>query len=252
MQHVAAPAAEEEELVVRMNRVIETIPAKRRAVGGLAVAAALALSACAVSVTTDFLHDDRIDHTARANGPAGIIGDSVGLGLVVYGGLWTRLGQDGWGPVRSFSVLGMHAAPSSPTDSNTVARWVGTFRKEGVSPKVLVVVAGSNDVGYPGGGDAVVDASRIETAMRAIGSTPTVWTTISHPNVTFMNAWNAALKSVATRHANLHVCDWAAQLPSHPSYLEKDKVHMTVGPTGGYVAMQHYVDSCVRLATGKA
>jgi len=235
-----------------MMRAIKSIGTRRRVLGAVSVAGAILLSACAVSVTTDFLHDDRIDRTIRANGPAGIIGDSVGLGLVVYGGLWSRLGQDGWGPVRSFSVLGMHAAPSSPTDVNTVTRWIGTFRKEGTSPKVLVVVAGSNDVGYPGGGVVAVDASRIETAVRAIGTTPTVWTTISHPNAGFMNAWNAALKSVATHHANLHVCDWAAQLAVHPSYLEKDKVHMTVGPSGGYVAMQRYVAGCVRLATGKA
>jgi hypothetical protein len=169
--------------------------------------------------------------------------------LVVYGGLWTQLRQDGWGPVRAFSVLGMHAAPESKTDANTVANWITTFRREGVSPKVLVVVAGSNDVGYPGGGVVATDAAHIERAMAAIGTTPTVWTTISHPNATFMNAWNTALKSEATHHANLHVCDWAAQLATHPGYLATDKVHMTLGPLGGYAAMRAFVDGCVKAAT---
>ena len=216
----------------------------------LAAAAAVVLSACAVSITTDAIHDDRIDHAVRPNGPAAIIGDSVGLGLVVYGGIWTRLGQDGWGPVRSFSVVGMHAAAESGTDDNTVARWITTFRAQGLSPKVLVVVAGSNDVGYPSGGVVATDVARIEKAMKAIGATPTVWTTISHSNLGWMNAWNTALKDVATRHPNLTVCDWAAQLAAHPTYLAKDKVHMTLGPLGGYVAMRGFVEACVKNATG--
>jgi len=215
---------------------------------GLVLGAVVAIGACAMSITSDGLHDDRIDRTVRPNGPAAILGDSVGLGLVVSGWVWSRLSQDGWGPVRSFSVVGMHAAPESKTDVNTVAGWIGTFRREGLSPKVLVVIAGSNDVGYPAGGVVANDVLRIEKAMSAIGATPTVWTTISHPNVGFMNAWNAALRDVATRHQNLLVCDWAGQLALHPAYLAKDRVHMTLGPVGGYVAMRQFVAACVKEA----
>jgi len=219
---------------------------------GLAVASALVLSACAISITTDGLHDDRVDRTVRPKGAAAIIGDSVGMGLVVWGGLWTRLGQEGWGPVHAFTVLGMHAVPESKTDANTVATWITTFHREGLSPKVLVAVAGASDVGYPGGGVIATDAARIERAMAAIGSTTTVWTTISHPNLTFMNAWNTALKTEATHYRNLHVCDWAAQLAKHPNYLAADHVHMTLGPLGGYAAMRDYVDGCVKAATAPA
>jgi hypothetical protein len=212
------------------------------------VAIALALASCAISITTGPLHDDRIDRTVRPKGAAAIIGDSVGLGVVQSGGLWTGLRTDGFGPVRSFSVLGMHAAPESSTDVNTVVRWIATFRAEGLRPKVVVVIAGSNDVGYPFGTDVAHDAVRIEKAMAALGAVPVVWTTISHPNAVGMNAWNAALVQVATRHANLRVCDWAAQLKAHPGYLARDKVHMTLGPAGGYVAMQAFIRGCVAKA----
>ena len=205
----------------------------------------VALASCAISITSDPLHDDRIDRTARANGAAAIIGDSVGLGVVQYGGLWSRLASDGWGPVRSFAVVGMHAAPESGTDSNTVARWIDTFRSEGLNPGVVVVIAGSNDVGYPLGGDVAQDVARIEAAMAALGSVHVVWTTISHPDPALMSAWNAALADVATRHPNLEVCDWAAQVAANPGYLAPDKVHMTLGAMGGYVAMQQYIASCV-------
>jgi hypothetical protein len=143
----------------------------------------------------------------------------------------------------------MHAAPESQTDVNTVVRWITTFRREGLSPKVLVVIAGSNHVDYPAGGVVADDVLRIEKAMNAIGTTPTVWTTISHPNAVLMNAWNAALWDVATRHPNLLVCDWAGQLAIHPTYLAKDRVHMTLGPVGGYVAMRQFVAECVKRAT---
>jgi hypothetical protein len=216
------------------------------------VAIVLALASCAISITTGPLHDDRIDRTVRPKGAAAIIGDSVGLGVVQYGGLWTGLRTDGFGPVRSFSVLGMHAAPESSTDVNTVARWINTFRAEGLKPKVVAVIAGSNDVGYRFGTDVAHDVIRIEKAMAALGTVPVVWTTISHPNVTGMNAWNAALAQVASRHPNLKVCDWATQLKAHPSYLARDKVHMTLGATGGYVAMQAFIRGCVAKALAPA
>ena len=38
------------------------------------------------------------------------------------------------------------------------------------------------------------------------------------------------------------------QLAGHPEYLESDRVHMTVGPHGGYVAMSDFVAGCVAQA----
>jgi hypothetical protein len=213
------------------------------------VAVAAGLAACAISITTSNLHDDRIDRTARSKGTAAIIGDSIGYGLVLYGGLWGRLAQDGWGPVRSINVLGMHAAPETGTDGNTVAGWIGRLRAEGLVPNVVVVVAGANDVGYPFGGDFAHDVARIETALAALGSVPVVWTTIVFSNPSLMATWNAALADVATRRANLHVCDWAAQAAGNPGYLANDHIHMTLGPFGGYVAMQAYLAGCVATAT---
>jgi lysophospholipase L1-like esterase len=212
----------------------------------MALAAVVLASSCAVVVTTTRLHDDRHDFTARPKGTAIVIGDSVGYGLTVFGGITHQLAIDGWGPVRSHAQLGLHAAPESATDTNTVVHRVAAFASIGLKPKVAVLVIGANDVGYPGGGDVARNVRRIETAMRSLGQATVVWTTIVHKNAAGMNAWNAALRDVATRFPNLRVCDWAPALMRNPGWMERDHVHLTVGPHGGYVAMRNFVADCVR------
>jgi lysophospholipase L1-like esterase len=118
----------------------------------------------------------------------------------------------------------------------------------GFTPKVTVIVAGANDVGYPQANVVARNVQRIETALRAMGKTQVVWLTIIHP--VYGAAWNAALVDVDKRWANFHLCDWAAQVKAHPQYLERDGVHMTVGPKGGYVAMANFVTACARAAGG--
>jgi lysophospholipase L1-like esterase len=212
----------------------------------MALAAVVLASSCAVVVTTTRLHDDRHDFTARPKGTAIVIGDSVGYGLTVAGGIAHQLAMDGWGPVRSHAQVGLHAAPESPTDGNTVVHRVAAFASIGLKPKVAVLVIGANDVGYPGGADVARNVRRIETAMKSLGQAPVVWTTIVHKNTAGMNAWNAALRDVATRFPNLRVCDWAAEVVKHHGWVEHDGVHMTVGPHGGYVGMRNFVAGCVR------
>jgi hypothetical protein len=212
----------------------------------LGVVAGLALLA-GCGVTTTALHDERYDLAARPNGAIVVIGDSVGYGLTVYGGITATLAVEGWGPIRSFSQLGLHASPESATDQYTVVNQIGAFRAVGLEPRVAVVVAGANDVGYWQGDNATRNAQRIEAAMSAIGPNVHVaWTTIAHGNATLMNAWNQALWDVATRYPNLHVCDWAAAVAQQPHLLERDGVHMTVGANGGYAAMRDFVTGCVR------
>jgi lysophospholipase L1-like esterase len=225
-------------------------PARRLAsLGALAIAAVVLGSSCAVVVTTTRLHDDRYDFNTRPKGTAVVIGDSVGYGLTVYGGITNRLAIDGWGPVRSNAQVGLHAAPETATDANTVVNRIAGFRAGGLKPKVAVIVVGANDVGFPGGGDVARNVRRIETALKALGSIPVVWTTLVHRRADWTAAWNQALRDVATRFPNLHVCDWAAEVAKRPHYLERDGVHMTVGPSGGYVAMRVYVAACVTAAT---
>ena len=38
---------------------------------------------------------------------------------------------DGWGPIRSYTLAGLHAAPEGAGDPHNVATWIGTFRAEG-------------------------------------------------------------------------------------------------------------------------
>jgi hypothetical protein len=201
-----------------------------------------------VGARTTRYADERWDYTARPRGQLVLIGDSVGWGLTTQGLAVLRLRQDGWGAVRSYTQLGLHSAPESATDPHTVVNWFGKLRGMGFTPKVTVIVAGANDVGYPQANVVARNVRRIETAMRAMGNTQVVWLTISHP--VFGAAWNAALVDVDKRWANFHLCDWHAQLLAHPQYLERDGVHMTVGPKGGYVAMANYVTTCARAAGG--
>jgi hypothetical protein len=198
--------------------------------------------ACAVRVTTNQLMDDRVDLTKRPNGTVAIIGDSVGYGLVAIGGFWTRLTQEGWGPVRSINVLGLHAVPEDSRDRNNVTGWINVMRFEGLTPRVAVIVVGADDVGYPGGGDVARNVRRVEGALSALGDIPVVWTTISHTNPALAAAWNGALADAATRHPKLHVCDWATEVAAHPDYLARDHVHLTAP---GYAAMSTFVDACV-------
>ena len=62
------------------------------------------------------IFDDRADRVARPLGTAVVLGDSVGYGLVRalegwgYQNMTARLAADGWGPVRSYTLAGLHAA----------------------------------------------------------------------------------------------------------------------------------------------
>jgi lysophospholipase L1-like esterase len=151
--------------------------------------------------------------------------------------------------VRSNAQVGLHAKPETATDTNTVVNRIAGFRSGGLVPKVAVIVVGANDVGFPGGGDVARNRVRIETAVKALGSIPVVWTTLVHRRADWTGAWNQALRDVAARYPNLHVCDWAAEVARRPHYLERDGVHLTVGANGGYVAMRRFVAACVTAAT---
>lgn len=195
--------------------------------------------------------DDRTDRTARPLGTAVVLGDSVGYGLVraleQFGGanlpnLTGRLAADGWGPLRSYTLAGLHAAPEGAGDPYNVATWIGTFRAQGFQPRVAVILAGSNDVGWPQGGSVSRNMQRIETALRSLGTTEVVWTTITHANAAYESAWNAALRGEATRWPNLHVCEWQPVARSNPSYLSSDQVHPT--PTG-YRVLRDLIAGCV-------
>ncbi len=122
------------------------------------------------------IFDDRVDWTGRPNGTVGVLGDSVGYGLVRIGGLTDTLAANSWGPVRSYTLAGLHAAPEGAGDPHNVATWINTYRAQGIVPRVMVVVSGSNDVGWPQGSSVVRNQQRIETAMASLGTTEVVWT----------------------------------------------------------------------------
>ncbi len=195
------------------------------------------------------IFDNRADWTIRPNGTAIILGDSVGYGLVKalegWGGpnMTARLATDGWGPLRSYTLAGLHAAPEGAGDPHNVTTWINTFRGEGFLPRVAVIVSGANDVGWLNGDSVARNEQRIDTAMSSLGTTEVVWTTITHGTAAKELAWNTALRNVATRRPNLHVCEWAPIARSNPgAYLSSDSTHPT--PTG-YRLMRDTVAGCV-------
>ena len=188
------------------------------------------------------IFDDRVDWTGRSNGTVGVLGDSVGYGLVRISGLTDTLAANSWGPVRSYTLAGLHAAPEGSGDPHNVATWINTYRAQGIVPRVMVVVTGSNDVGWPQGDSVARNQQRIETAMAALGTTEVVWPTITHHNPAYEGAWNQALINAAAKWPNLHLCDWRSMARANAGFLSNDQVH----PTGtGYRAMRDLVMGCV-------
>jgi hypothetical protein len=195
------------------------------------------------------IFDNRVDWTARPNGTVGFLGDSVGYGLVTIANITSSLATQGWGPVRSYSLAGLHAAPEGTGDPHNVATWIGNFRAQGIMPRTVVVVVGANDVGWGMGGSVARNQQRIETAMAALGQTEVVWTTLTHHNPSYESAWNQALANADARWANLHVCDWRALARSGPGYLSSDQVHAT---GNGYRSMRDLVLGCVNTYGSRA
>ena len=152
------------------------------------MAAAALTSACASGARTNWLGDERWDLVNRPKGAIAVLGDSVGYGLTTVGNVTGRLAQDGWGPLRSYTQLGLHAAPEKPLDPDTVVRWIGEFRARGLAPRAVVVISGANDVGYPAANDVNRNVQRIDTAMKALGNVQVVWTTIHHNRPDLMTA----------------------------------------------------------------
>jgi lysophospholipase L1-like esterase len=201
------------------------------------------------------IFDDRVDWAARPNGTVTVLGDSVGYGLVKalegWGGpnINVRLANDGWGPIRSYTLAGLHAMPEGSGDPHNVATWIGKFRAQGLIPRVALIVSGANDVGWQLGNSVARNELRIETAMQSLGTTEVVWSTITHHDLADQNAWNQALINVAARWPNLHVCDWYTVARSNPGYLSGDQVHPT--PTG-YRVMRDLIAGCIATSGGRA
>jgi hypothetical protein len=214
----------------------------RRALVAWLIVAMVSLTIGFRPANAQIIFDNRVDWTARPNGTIGVLGDSVGYGLVVIGGITNTMAAANWGPVRSYTLAGLHAAPEGSGDPHNVATWINTFRSQGILPRVMLIVSGSNDVGWPQGDSVVRNQQRIETAMAALGTTEVVWSTITHHNPAYETAWNQALINAAAKWPNLHLCDWRGLARSTAGMLASDQVHAT---GNGYRAMRDLMMSCV-------
>jgi lysophospholipase L1-like esterase len=96
--------------------------------------------------------------------------------------------------------------------------------KEGLLERVVVVDLGTND-----------DPSAVSTfkgyvldVLRAAGpSRCVIWSTINRPpyNGVSYDGYNAVLRALDAKYANLHVFDWARLARAHPQWFGSDGVH---------------------------
>ena len=142
------------------------------------------------------------------------VGDSLSVGTSRY--LRARLTGYRITPVHD---VGLHA--------DDVVEIVATRASR--LPRVLVVSAGTND-------DPRL-VSHFRARVERVASAAGTWRCVVWPNIVRPPAvgstyagYNRALRSVATRHGNVHVVDWAALVRRHPSWLGADGVH--VSPAG--------------------
>lgn len=111
-------------------------------------------------------------------------------------------------------------------------------------PRVVVVSAGTND--DPG---RVSGFARVVRRTLAIAgpSRCVVWSTIVRPPYEGVSyaGYNRALETIARRHANLHVLDWAAMARAHPSWFGPDGVHPSMaGYRARAAAVARLVERC--------
>jgi lysophospholipase L1-like esterase len=154
-------------------------------------------------------------------------GDSLSVGTDLFLARYLR----GWN-VRSVTEVSRHA-------DQVPDALLGYGRS---LPRVIVVSAGTND--DPG---RVSGFARIVRRTLAVAG-PTrcvVWSTIVRPPYRGVSyaGYNRALATIARRHANLRVLDWAAMARAHPSWFGPDGVHPSMT---GYRARAAAVARLVR------
>jgi lysophospholipase L1-like esterase len=149
--------------------------------------------------------------TASAAGNRTVLnyGDSLAVGTQLFLHDYLR----GW-RVRGETEISRHA-----TD---VPRALRTFGR--ALPRVIVVSAGTND--DPGTVSRFARTVRVTLAV-AGGSRCVIWSTIVRPPYAGVSyaGYNRALRTIARRHASLHVLDWAAMAHTHPGWFGSDGVH---------------------------
>lgn len=140
-------------------------------------------------------------------------GDSLSVGT----GWYLSSFLPGW-TVRGTVAVSRHAYQGASA--------VEERAREGLLERVVVVDLGTND-----------DPSAVGTfkgyvlgVLRAAGpSRCVIWSTINRPpydGVSY-DGYNAVLRSLDRRYANLHVFDWAKLARAHPKWFGPDGVHPT-------------------------
>ena len=156
-------------------------------------------------------------------------GDSLSVGTDLFLDGYLR----GWS-VRSVAEVSRHA--------DDVPDALRSFGRS--LPRVVVVSAGTND--DPGRVSGFAGIVRRTLAI-AGPSRCVVWATIVRPPYQGVSytGYNRALATIARRHPNLHVLDWAAMARAHPSWFGPDGVHPSMtGYRARAAAVARIVERC--------
>lgn len=173
---------------------------------------------------------ERVIEQVGPLGPITVIGDSVGMGSLLYSPtVGDQLALRGWGPIRMRAGEGYSTGYFNAQSSFEVSTWIATWRQQGWDPPNLYVNLGANDSGLCG---ADVDCARaaILHLVDAIGPGHQVWwpqITRLYTRADEQNAWNLALAQIDAERTDFFTWDWPAAL-ANSNFGSNDGTHLSV------------------------
>ena len=169
---------------------------------------------------------------AGPRGGVALIGDSVMVGSTLESGgygpsLEQQLADRGWGPIHAKAGVGFQTGRLNQSDlSRNFGYWLTQELLGGFDPAVVVVNLGANDI-LSCNGSPTCAVANIRYLLDVIGPKRQVWwSMITMTKQSDQDAWNAALRTVATQRSNLVVWDWPSVQVSSGIAISSDRIHL--------------------------
>ncbi len=166
------------------------------------------------------------DPTVRALGPITFLGDSVGLGSLLYSPtIVDQLAARGWGPIRARAGVGYNALRSGGPTEARVIYWIELWKSQGWDPADVIINLGAND----SANCSSVAGCRaiIQRVLDALGPGHRVWwPMITHLTPGQAERWNAALAELAAERDDFYTWDWPRAMATG-GYTSPDGIHLS-------------------------